>query len=210
MYYNLFKLLSNYLILYININTFCIILFNKIVTGEFHNNHLISIFNNCPFELNIYSHENSIFNKICSLQSLEFCQHNYSLLNSGLIKTSLSESATLFEFTIANKGIWYDISVIPPGSGNCYNYNDCKSISNKLGYNHPLEVIVDNNDNTCKNLICLNENCPDAYLYPFDDTKVKFCNRYTNFKLIYCPDTKKNIITNFKNSSLDNFEIDCI
>lgn len=181
LHYNLFKLLSNYLILLIHL-----------VNGQLYNNHSFYIYNNCQFDISIYSHENTIFNKKCSLNNSESCIKNYNLTNSGLIKTSLSETSTLFEYSITNNGIWYDISVIPPGSGNCYSYDECRIISNKSGYNIPLEIIVDNPTDKCTNLRCLSETCSDAYLFPFDNLKIKFCNPNTNFKLIYCPYEKNN------------------
>lgn len=159
----------------------------------------INIINNCNITLPIYSHENNQFIKKCNLENMKNCLIEYNKIETGLIKTTLSEEATLFEFTINNHGIWYDISVIPPGSGNCYSYNTCLSKSNKIGFNIGLEVKVSNSNEVCKNLICLNKECEDAYLYPFDDLKTKFCNLDTNFELIYCPET--NLINNLECSN---------
>ena len=161
----------------------CFNLNNTLIFGS-----KINIINNCNKTLPIYSHENNQFVQKCNLQKSESCLLEYNRIESGLIKTTLSEEATLFEYTINNKGIWYDISVIPPGSGNCHSYEECFIKSNKIGYNVPLEVIVSKSDNTCINLICLNKQCSDAYLYPFDDLKTKFCNSNTNFQIKYCPD----------------------
>lgn len=156
------------------------------------------VINNCQNSINIYSHENFKFNNKCQLNTNNNCILSYNNINSGLIKTELSESATLFEFSINEKGIWYDLSVIPPGSGNCYNYNECRQISNKSGFNIPIQVEINKPTQSCVNLICLNEQCPDAYLYPFDDIKTKFCNLDTDFILTYCPNQEKKInnITN--------------
>lgn len=186
--------------MFLYITLLYIIFLNNIVIA---NNHLFTIYNNCQFSLNIYSNENNNFNQICNLNTLTNCQILYNQIESGLIKTSLSESATLFEFTINNKGIWYDLSVIPPGSGNCYSYEECKSISNKTGYNHPIEVIIDNPNINCKNLICLSEKCPDAYLYPFDDIKTHFCKPYTKFKITYCPNNNLTSNNNINNLTSD-------
>jgi hypothetical protein len=165
----------------------CFNLNNTLIMGS-----KFTIINNCNNTLPIYSHENNQFIKKCNLENMNNCLIEYTKIEAGLIKTSLSEEATLFEFTINNKGIWYDISVIPPGSGNCYSYEECFIKSNKVGYNIPLEVTVSKSDNTCMNLICLNKKCNDAYLYPFDDLKTKFCNINTDFQLIYCPNSNEN------------------
>lgn len=151
-----------------------------------------NILNNCNYKIPIYSHENNKFINKCNLNTLEACTIEYNKLESGLIKTTQSENATLFEFTINDWGIFYDISVVPPGSGICYSYDECFGISKKESFNIPLSVITDVEDNgvnTCKNLECLENKCQDAYLYPFDDLKTHFCKikENENFNLIYCP-----------------------
>lgn len=158
------------------------------------------ISNKCNYPINIYSHENFKFNEKCVLNTNNECTISYNSISSGLIKTSLTEIATLFEFSINEQGVWYDLSVIPPGSGNCYSYNECRIISNKSGFNIPvnIEIIKENNqnlrNNNCVNLSCLDEECSDAYLYPYDDIKTKFCTLDTNFNLIYCPNNNQEII----------------
>ena len=145
-----------------------------------------NIQNNCNYPIDIYSHENRQFINKCKLNQNDNCIVSYNQLESGLIKTSLSEKATLFEFTVNNKGIWYDISVIPPGSGVCYSYSECRTKSNKSGFNIGLDVNINKPTSSCVNLKCDNEQCSDAYLYPYDDIKTKFCNLETEFNLIYC------------------------
>lgn len=173
------------------------------------------ITNKCNYPINIYSHENFKFNDKCLLNTNSECIISYNSISSGLIKTSLTEIATLFEFSINEQGIWYDISVIPPGSGNCYNYNECRSISNKSGFNIPLniEIIKENNqnlrNNNCVNLSCLDEQCSDAYLYPYDDIKTKFCTLDSNFNLIYCPTNQNNENSEKINESNESYEIKC-
>jgi hypothetical protein len=182
------------------------ILFNLLQLFKNTNSIRFNIINQCKNSINIYSHENQQFINICTLNYKSKCNINYNLISSGLIKTILSENATLFEFTINNIGIWYDISVIPPGSGNCYSYKECKSISNKSSYNIPLSINIkhDNNFKSCQNLTCNKEDCEDAYLYPFDDIKTKFCNLESEFTLIYCYNN-----LNYNNSNnLDNVNLD--
>lgn len=139
-----------------------------------------NIINKCPCKIDIYSHENLHFHKKCSLDYNNNCLINIKqdIFESGLIKTTLSDEATLFEFTKNKAGIWYDISVIPP-------YN--KKIQKK-GFNIPLQVIVEQTrlNHRCNNLYCFHEKCQDAYLHPYDDIKTHYCNLNTNFTLIYC------------------------
>lgn len=178
-------LLKSYL-LFINI-----IYFNIIVSGLQFN-----ILNNCNYNIPIYSHENNNFINKCNLKPYESCIIDYNKIESGLIKTSLSENATLFEFTINDFGIFYDLSVIPPGSGICYSYLECYNISKKTSFNIPIKIIVDieYSMESCVNLECLEDQCVDAYLYPYDDLKTHFCKINNNdiFNIIYCPNNINN------------------
>lgn len=161
-----------------------------------------NILNNCNDIVPIYSHENNKFINKCNLKNLEKCTIEYDRLESGLIKTTLTENATLFEFTINNMGIFYDISVVPPGCGICYSYDECFNISKKTSFNIPLSIIADTEVKleSCKNLECLENRCNDAYLYPYDDLKTHFCKVNTNtssttndvFNIIYCPNNNQN------------------
>lgn len=148
---------------------------------------IFTILNKCNNTLSIYSHENRNFIEKCILDSNKSCIFSYDKIESGLIKTTLSERATLFEFTINNYGIWYDISIIPPGSGSCYTYDECFNISNKLGYNIPLLINISHPTISCQNLECLYNKCNDAYLYPYDDLKTHYCTLDNNFNVTYCP-----------------------
>ena len=151
------------------------------------NASLITIHNKCNNTLPIFSHENRNFIQKCNLDNNGICSFSYDFQESGLIKTTLSEEATLFEFTINSKGIWYDISIIPPGSGVCYNYNECFEISKKIGYNIPIKIKVSKESKSCKNVECLSNLCDDAYLYPYDDIKTHYCTLDNDFDITYCP-----------------------
>jgi hypothetical protein len=154
----------------------------------------INIINNCPWLIDIYSHEvingKPQFTNKCKIQNKKSCLLKFSdnKVESGLIKNLDDEKATLFEFTKNKDGIWYDISVIPPGSGNCNSYDECYQKSKKTGFNDPLRVGIKTlkKNSRCVNLKCLDKKCPDAYLYPYDDTKTHFCHLNTNFTLTYC------------------------
>ena len=146
--------------------------------------------NKCNFPLNLYTNENNQFNKLCDLDTQTNCQIDYNEIPSGLIKHTLDADATLFEFSINNIGIWYDISVIPPGSGICYSYDECRQKSKSDSFNVPMEIIPKNINplysSSCVSLKCYDSQCPDAYLYPYDDLKTRFCPRNTNFDIIFC------------------------
>ncbi len=103
----------------------------------------INVKNNCKWTIDVYSHETNKFNNVCKIQSNKSCllKLGNNEIHSGLIKNLDGESATLFEFTQAKDGIYYDISVIPPGSGVCYSYDEClKKSGGKTSYNDALKV----------------------------------------------------------------------
>lgn len=155
----------------------------------------ITILNKCPWEMDIYNHvpDTRQWKHVCKrMPSNSECK--ISIPNdkweSGLIKNILGEQATLFEFSKNKQGIWYDISVIPPGSGVCYSWEECFNKSKKKGFNDALNVLVDQSNGKrnarCQNLFCRNYNCKDAYLFPYDDTKTHFCELGVKFRLEYC------------------------
>ena len=154
-----------------------IILSNIVCIGAGMN---INIKNKCPYKVDIWSHENNQFIKKCTIDINKDCLIiiKQPVFESGLIKTLNNAEATLFEFTKNKYGIWYDISVIPPHSDGCP----------KKGFNIPLQVNVKQSilNPRCNDLYCLHSRCPDAYLYPYDNTKTHYCNLNTNFTLTYC------------------------
>lgn len=155
----------------------------------------ITILNKCPWGMDIYNHipDSRRWDHVCKrMASGSECKIFIpgDRWDSGLIKNILGEQATLFEFSKNRNGIWFDISVIPPGSGICYSWEECFNKSKKRGFNDALNVLVDQTNSKknyrCKNLFCRNEKCADAYLYPYDDTKTHFCELGTKFRLEYC------------------------
>ncbi len=155
----------------------------------------ITILNKCPWAMDIYNHIPSTrrWDHVCKrMPSGAECKFSIpeDRWDSGLIKNLLTEQATLFEFSKNKQGVWYDISVIPPGSGNCFSWEDCFNKSKKRGFNDALNVLVDQRNirqnSRCKNLFCRNERCQDAYLFPYDDTKTHFCELGVKFRLEYC------------------------
>ncbi|KAJ1406045.1 Thaumatin, conserved site [Sesbania bispinosa] len=88
----------------------------------------------------------------------------------GALSCTLSGTppTTLAEFTLngGNNQDYYDISVID-------------------GFNVPMEFSPTSNG--CTSLKCLADKCPDAYLYPTDDTKTHGCPSGTNYRVVFCP-----------------------
>jgi hypothetical protein len=71
---------------------------------------------------------------------------------------------TLAEFTIGGSQDFYDISVID-------------------GYNLPMLFSC----STGVTLNCGGSSCPDAYLFPADNTKTHACNGNSNYQVTFCP-----------------------
>ncbi|CAN6339081.1 unnamed protein product [Urochloa humidicola] len=73
---------------------------------------------------------------------------------------------TLAEFTIGGGGNqdFYDISVID-------------------GYNLPMDFSCSNG----RNLQCRAPRCPDAYLFPSDNSKNHPCRANSNYRVTFCP-----------------------
>ncbi|CAD6266734.1 unnamed protein product [Miscanthus lutarioriparius] len=71
---------------------------------------------------------------------------------------------TLAEFTIGGSQDFYDISVID-------------------GYNLPMLFSC----STGVTLNCGGSSCPDAYLFPADNTKTHACSGSSNYQVTFCP-----------------------
>ncbi|KAJ1406043.1 Thaumatin, conserved site [Sesbania bispinosa] len=89
----------------------------------------------------------------------------------GALSCTLSgrPPTTLAEFTLngGNNLDYYDISVID-------------------GFNVPMEFSPTSNGCT-RSLRCPADKCPDAYLYPSDNTKTHSCPGGTNYRVVFCP-----------------------
>lgn len=152
---------------------------------------IINVKNNCPWRVDVYNHENFKFNNVCKIESGKSCVINIKqdVFESGLIKNILGEQATLFEFTKNKRGIWYDISVVPPGCGsNCFSWKQCFDVSKKVGFNDKLKVNVKPliPNMRCRNLTCDRKDCPDGYTFPSDDNKTFYCHLGVEFWLEWC------------------------
>ncbi|CAL4890740.1 unnamed protein product [Urochloa decumbens] len=87
---------------------------------------------------------------------------------AGALSCTLSGQPpmTLAEFTIGGGGNqdFYDISVIDG-----YNVGMAFSCSTGVG------------------LVCRSSSCPDAYLFPSDNTKTHACSGNSNYQVTFCP-----------------------
>jgi hypothetical protein len=71
---------------------------------------------------------------------------------------------TLAEFTLGGSQDFYDISVID-------------------GYNLAMQFSC----STGVTLNCGSSSCPDAYLFPNDNTKTHACSGNSNYQVTFCP-----------------------
>ncbi|KAJ8575609.1 hypothetical protein ON010_g3599 [Phytophthora cinnamomi] len=107
---------------------------------------------------------------------------------ANMFRHTDSNSATLFEMA-CDTGVWYDISIISPGSGDCTCLEDCKAKSGgKTGFNVPMTVTPKTNvgQGSCAKLDCPADGCSDAYQFPKDDTKTHHCPAGTELDVTFC------------------------
>ncbi|XP_028764612.1 thaumatin-like protein [Neltuma alba] len=62
--------------------------------------------------------------------------------------------------------------------------NDYYAISVISGFNVPMKLTP---TFECRGLRCDDNKCPDAYLYPQDNTKSHTCPSGTNYRVVFCP-----------------------
>ncbi|TYZ66449.1 hypothetical protein PybrP1_003443 [[Pythium] brassicae (nom. inval.)] len=109
-----------------------------------------------------------------------------------MFRHGYGDQATLAEFSIPGDGkAWYDISIIPPGPGQCRSYEDCKGATGRKGFNVPMNIAPKQNANgrNCRQLVCPADDkwaCADAYHFPAD-TKTHDCPDWTEFDVVFCP-----------------------
>ncbi|KAG9415197.1 hypothetical protein AC1031_008640 [Aphanomyces cochlioides] len=105
------------------------------------------------------------------------------------------EQATLAEFSTDGVKIWYDISIVPPGSDNCTSLAQCMNATKKKGFNVPMSILpLQHRDDPAFNCVyvgCYDNNttkCADGYQYPTDDVKTKSCPINTDMLVTFCPE----------------------
>nr|CCA24134.1 secretory protein OPEL putative [Albugo laibachii Nc14] len=140
--------------------------------------------NQCSYTINLYDNE-----RVEDIACGNSIQRSFPAGYNNMFRHGTSPDATLVEISVESSRTWYDISTVSPGGGYCTSYEHCKSLTGKVGYNVPLSVTPSDPSQSppCNSLICESESCPDAYLYPTDDTKTHNCVASGDFLITYCP-----------------------
>ncbi|POM60356.1 Carbohydrate-binding protein [Phytophthora palmivora] len=147
----------------------------------------VSFVNSCSYSISLY--DNSQTETIAAGSSTS---RDLASGYSGMFRDGTGDEATLAEFSVTGGYTWYDISVIPPGSGSCTSYEACKELTGKSGYNVAMSIAPDTSStksasSSCATLTCESEQCSDAYLYPSDDSKTHSCPDTLPFTVTFCP-----------------------
>ncbi|EGZ06154.1 hypothetical protein PHYSODRAFT_348439 [Phytophthora sojae] len=148
----------------------------------------VNFINKCSYPIDLHhSQTGSASASIASIAS----GATYTADASGpahMYRHSSDNSATLFEVA-CDHAVWYDISIIPPGSGHCESLDACKSaVGGKIGFNVPMTVTPKSNvgKGSCAALDCPADGCSDAYQFPKDDTKTHHCPSGTELDVTFC------------------------
>ncbi|OWZ16559.1 Carbohydrate-binding protein [Phytophthora megakarya] len=147
----------------------------------------VTFVNSCSYSISLY--DNSQTETIAAGSS---SSRDLASGYNGMFRDGTNDEATLAEFSVTGGYTWYDISVIPPGSGSCTSYEACKELTGKSGYNVAMSIAPDTSStksvsSSCATLTCESETCSDAYLYPSDDSKTHSCPDTLPFTVTFCP-----------------------
>ncbi|RLN10153.1 hypothetical protein BBI17_008745, partial [Phytophthora kernoviae] len=161
----------------------------------------VTFVNSCSYDISLY--DNS---KTESISAGSSSTRSLSDSYSGMFRDGTSDEATLAEFSVTGGYTWYDISVIPPGSGSCTSHEACEKLTGKTGYNVAISIAPDTSStksvsSSCATLTCESSTCSDAYLYPSDDTKTHSCPDTLPFTVTFCPGGTSSSTTTTSSSS---------
>ncbi|RLN56896.1 hypothetical protein BBP00_00007767 [Phytophthora kernoviae] len=161
----------------------------------------VTFVNSCSYDISLY--DNS---KTESISAGSSSTRSLSDSYSGMFRDGTSDEATLAEFSVRGGYTWYDISVIPPGSGSCTSHEACEKLTGKTGYNVAISIAPDTSStksvsSSCATLTCESSTCSDAYLYPSDDTKTHSCSDTLPFTVTFCPGGTSSSTTTTSSSS---------
>ncbi|KAG7397956.1 hypothetical protein PHYBOEH_011885 [Phytophthora boehmeriae] len=161
----------------------------------------VTFVNSCSYDVSLY--DNS---KTESISAGSSTTRSLSDSYSGMFRDGTSDEATLAEFSVTGGYTWYDISVIPPGSGSCTSHESCAQLTGKSGYNVAMSIAPDTSSaksvsSSCTTLTCESSTCSDAYLYPSDDTKTHSCPDTLPFTVTFCPSGSSSSTTTTSSSS---------
>ncbi|OQR84967.1 carbohydrate-binding protein [Achlya hypogyna] len=150
---------------------------------------MLNFVNRCPYSIELYQ----VDTLICTLGTNGQYSTTLAVGDHTMFRHTRAAQATLVEMTLLAGKLWYDISIIPPGCGQGVSWSQCVAISGgQVGYNVPVSVLPTKYDNkptagNCHYVECKADQCPDAYLYPTDDLKMKDCPEDERFVITYCP-----------------------
>ncbi|OQR94178.1 hypothetical protein ACHHYP_01632 [Achlya hypogyna] len=119
---------------------------------------------------------------------------NSTLPTTGLFKHTASDEANVLEFTLqktaVSERIWYDVSTIPPESGNCSSFDECQDATYKRGFNVPMlvEPLKHTATGSCRTLNVSAPDSPDAYHFPTDVLKTHNCPMDEVIRVTFCPE----------------------
>ncbi|OQS06859.1 hypothetical protein THRCLA_01115 [Thraustotheca clavata] len=156
--------------------------------------------NHCNYTINLFGGGNV---PICELRPHTTRNNNCNatLGTQGLFKHNATNEANLLEYSLINtpgfNQVWYDISNIPPGPGDCKSFEHCKAVTNKTGFNVPMHVAPTKyaNGANCRVLNVTKEDSEDAYLFPSDDLKTHDCPLDEVFNVTFCHPGLNNTIS---------------
>jgi hypothetical protein len=110
--------------------------------------------NRCGYNVDVVKTENGQASaNICSLGSGQSCKQSYGSNGMNFKNGMGGKTLAEFSFNSWNNMDFYDLSVV-------------------VGYDTPVQI---SSDKGCPTVTCKGPACPDAYLYPTDDTKTHGC-----------------------------------
>ncbi|ETV91446.1 hypothetical protein H310_13989 [Aphanomyces invadans] len=121
------------------------------------------------------------------------CNQSLATGEHPMFRHTRSEEATLVEMTLTTDRLWFDLSVVPPNCRDGKSHDECiRNNGGRRGFNVPVSVVpVKYNNNPakgkCNDIVCHADVCPQAYVYPSDDTKMRDCPPDESLFVTYCP-----------------------
>ncbi|OWZ16560.1 GPI anchor protein [Phytophthora megakarya] len=162
----------------------------------------VSFVNDCAYNINLY--DNSASEAIAMGGSTS---RDLTDGFSGMFRNGTSDEATLAEFAVSGGKVWYALSTVPPGAGNCTSYAECAATSGKTGYNIAMSITPNIGNavvnSECAAVICESADCEGAYLYPTDTTKLRDCPDTVAIEVAFCPNGSSNATTSTTTTKLN-------
>ncbi|RLO00871.1 hypothetical protein DYB28_009729 [Aphanomyces astaci] len=146
--------------------------------------------NRCSYPIELYK----VDRWVCTLSpNGGGCDQWLSTGENPMFRHTRSEQATLVEFTLTARTLWFDVSVVPPNCRDGKSHDEClRNNGGRTGFNVPVSMTpLKYNHNpakgNCRDITCLADKCPQAYVYPTDDLKMRDCPADESMLVTYCP-----------------------